>query len=407
MLRPVSVLCLLLVPVLSWGCAAEVPEETSDETSDRDTSLAEDIAVDIAVDIEAVTDERADELDGALREIVNRHAINTAAIAVIRNGAVVWSNHYGTQSPGVPAAATTLFDVGSITKTVVAETVLRLAADGKLSLDEPMSPYWVDPDLADDPRHEKLTPRLALSHTTGFMNWRYFTEDGTLAFTNPPGTRFGYSGEGFEYLTKFVEAKLGEPFEQLAQRYLFAPFGITDVAMSVDPARFEQIAQSLDVDGQFPGYSCRPEGRCRKPGDFSAAGSMVITLADYARFLTLSMQESSLPPDLMRERNTLLAEEATIDCSPVPDVLCPTRVGYGLGWFIAELENNKTIGHRGSDWSVVSLAYYYEASKDGLVVFFNAPNRAGIAAMVDALQLLDPDSPELHGYIARRARAGN
>lgn len=360
-----------------------------------------------SADISPISSQRAAELDYALKQVMATHQINTAAIAVINNGVVVWSVHYGHQSPGVPASEQTLFDVGSITKTVVAETVLRLAADGKLSLDEPMSAYWLDPDLKQDPRHRKLTPRMALSHTSGFMNWRFFADDGALAFVNEPGRRFGYSGEGFAYLAKFVEAKLGEPFEQLAQRYVFEPSAVSSALMSVNPKAFARIAQARDSEGQFPGYYCRPEGWCRQPGDFSAAGSMVITLADYAQLMILSMNGNGLSPELMAERNTLHSEQEAIDCRPVPDALCPTRVGYGLGWNIAEMENNKTIGHRGSDWSVVSLAYYYQASHDGLVVLFNAPNRAGIAAMVDTLQLLDPDSPELHGYVARLARAEN
>ncbi len=357
--------------------------------------------------VPSISSDRATELDSALADVVARHKINTAAVAVIENGAVVWSNHYGLQSPDVPASAQTLYDVGSITKTVVAETVLRLVADGKLSLDESMSAYWLDPDLEDDLRHQLLTPRMALSHTTGFMNWRFFAEGRKLAFINEPGTRFGYSGEGFEYLARFVEAKLDQPFEQLARRYVFEPSGVSSAAMSVDPDNFPSIAQALDSEGQFPGYYCRPEGWCRETGDFSAAGSMVITLEGLTRFVIRTMRGDGLTPELMAERNTLHAEQEAIDCSQVPEVLCPVRVGYGLGWNIVELENDKIIGHRGSDWSVVSLAYYYETSRDGLVVLFNAPNRAGIAAMVDTLQLLDPDSPELHGYIARRARAEN
>ena len=132
---------------------------------------------------------------------------------------------------------------------------------------------------------------------------------------------------------------------------------------------------------------------------------MVITLGDYTNFLIGTMHGEGLSPDLVAERNRLQSEADPIDCSGVPTALCPQRVGYGLGWNIAELDNDKTIGHRGSDWSVVSMAYYYASSRDGLVVFLNAPNRNGIAAMVDILELLDPDSPELHGYVARRARS--
>ena len=57
----------------------------------------------------------------------------------------------------------------SVTKTITAEVIVRLADAGTLSLDEPMSPHWVDPDIKEDSRHNDLTPRLALTHKTGFL----------------------------------------------------------------------------------------------------------------------------------------------------------------------------------------------------------------------------------------------
>lgn len=361
-------------------------------------------------DIPSISAERAVALDQALADVVTRHQVNTAAVAVIKDGAVVWQGHYGQQAPGVPASEHTLYNVASLTKTVTAETVLRLAAAGHVSLDEPMSAHWIDPDLQDDPRHRQLTPRMALSHTTGFMNWRFFADDGKLAFINDPGKAYGYSGEGFNYLARFVEGKLGEPFEDVARRYVFEPSSVSDASMDasmhVNPGLFPRIAQTLDAEGDFPGHYCRPEGWCRESGSFSAAGDLVITLADYTRFLIQSMRGAGLTPELKADRNTLHSTKPPIDCGPVPEARCPIRTGYALGWHVTELEDGKTIGHLGSDWSMVTMAYYYEGSRDGLVVLFNAPNRAGITAMVDALRLLDPDSPELHGYIARRARAG-
>ncbi|MEL7311280.1 MAG: serine hydrolase domain-containing protein [Pseudomonadota bacterium] len=353
-------------------------------------------------DIE-VTDQTL--VDQKLRQILSQHQINTAGIAVISNGTPVWHATYGDQAPGVPASERTLFNVASITKTVVAETVLRLAATGALSLDEPMSTYWIDPDLQDDSRHQLLTPRHALTHRTGFLNWRFFSDDGKLQFVRDPGTAFGYSGEGFNYLARFVERKLGIPFEELAREHVFGPAGVTDAALSVDQRLFPYLAQSLDSDGEFPGHYCRPEGWCREPGNFSAAGGMAISVSDYAKVLIQSMQGVGLTKESVDARNTLATKTYDIDCTVVPSALCPKRIGYGLGWHVMELEGDRTIGHLGSDWASVTMAYYYEDSRDGLVVFLNAPNADGIAAMVDILKLLDPDSPELHGYTARRERS--
>jgi hypothetical protein len=42
-----------------------------------------------------------------------------------------------------------------------------------------------------------------------------------LQFQWQPGTQFGYSGEGFDYVARFAEKKTGRPFEELAQEYVF------------------------------------------------------------------------------------------------------------------------------------------------------------------------------------------
>lgn len=361
-------------------------------------------------DIESISETRAQMLEDSFSRIILDHKINTAGVAVIKNRKVIWQNHYGLQSPGIPASENTLFNIASLTKTVAAETVLRLVAQGKLSLDEPVAPFWVDPDLEGSAQLQELTPRMLLTHTSGFMNWRYFSDDRKLSFVNAPGTTFGYSGEGFEYLARYVEKKMGVPFEQLVISNVFKPLGIESAAIGVHEENFSHIAQSLDEDGKFYGYYCYPWGNCEDEGSYSAAANLVITVSDYAKFLISSMDGEGLDPKLQQDRNTMQGiqfSQSEIDCSSAQEILCPTRLGYGLGWSMSELENDKLIGHRGTNWTVVSLAYYYQGSGDGLVIFFNAPNKSGMAAMVDALSLLDPDSPELHGYKLRLARSNN
>jgi CubicO group peptidase (beta-lactamase class C family) len=359
-------------------------------------------------DIEGVSASRALMLDKAFTTLIDKHKVNTAGVAVIKNRKLVWQNQFGLQSPGVPANTDTLFDVASLTKTVTAETILRLVAKGKLSLDESIASYWVDPDLEGHPKIEQLTPRMLLTHTSGFMNWRYFSDDRKLGFINQPGTTFGYSGEGFEYLAKYAENKLGVPFDQLVKSTLFEPLDMNNAAIVVSKENFTRIAQQLNEDGEFYGYYCQPWGSCAKEGRYFAAANLVISVGDYAKFVISSMQGEGLNPQLIQDRNTMRGIQFTqseIDCDLASEVQCPTQLGYGLGWSMSQLNNDKIIGHRGTNWSVVSLTYYYQGSGDGLVIFFNARNKAGLAAMVDALKLLDPDSPELPGYELRLARA--
>ena len=110
------------------------------------------------------------ELADALAALLGKHHVAALSVAVVKRGTIAWSAVYGEQGPGKPATSQTLFNVASMAKPISAETVLRLVSAGRLSLDDPMDPGWVDPDVADDPRHMRLTPRIALSHQTGFPN---------------------------------------------------------------------------------------------------------------------------------------------------------------------------------------------------------------------------------------------
>ena len=96
--------------------------------------------------------------------------------------------------PRCSATDKTLYNIASLTKPIVAETILRLASQNKLQLDESIYPYWVDPDIKDNPWNKLLTPRLCLSHQTGFANWRRMTNN-VLTFKFQPGTQSSYSGK--------------------------------------------------------------------------------------------------------------------------------------------------------------------------------------------------------------------
>lgn len=339
----------------------------------------------------------------ALGGIVERHRIVTAGVGLLRGGQLAWEGYFGEVSSGVPATAETRFNVASITKTVTAETILRLAAQGRLSLDEPMAPHWVDPDLAADPRHLRLTPRMALNHTTGFPNWRFFLLGGKLAFEHAPGERYGYSGEGLEYVARFAERQLGRPFPELAAALVLAPLGMTHTSLVVRRADTASIARPVDGDGKFHGFYCRPEGEkwCRAEGSWSAADDMVTTVGDYALFLQAVADARGYGPAFAADRDRVQADKGegrVVDCGGVPADACPDEQGYGLGFNVLRYGGTTVLGHGGADWSELALAYISKPSGSGVIVFLNAPNRRALAAMPELLELLDPASPFLPEY---------
>ena len=375
-----SVLCSLapLMPLFA-GCGA-----SSSPPAPRDLSYAS--------------------TERAIAEILERHRVVTAGLGILRSGDLVWEGYFGEQSPGVPATADTRFNVASITKTLAAETILRLAGQGKLSLDESMAAFWVDPDLAGDERQRRLTPRMALAHTTGFPNWRFFLPGGKLALLHPPGERYGYSGEGLEYVARFAERKLGKPFPQLAAETVLEPLGMKNTLLVVDRAAAAKLARPVDEEGKFPGYYCRPEGAgwCRPEGSWSAADDMTTTVRDYAAFLDSVARSGGYGPELAADRDRVQADKGkdrVVDCATdravMPALSCPDSQGYGLGFNVLRYGEQTVLGHGGADWSELAIAYISKPSREGLIVFLNAPNRRALAAMPELLELIEPASPFL------------
>ena len=344
-----------------------------------------------------------EQLARQLADIVAKEHIVTAGVGIIRGGKLVWSAYLGEQAPGVPASAATRFNTASITKTVTAETILRLAGQGRLSLDEPMAAHWVDPDLADDPRRLALTPRIALTHTTGFANWRFFRRDGKLVFERPPGTAYGYSGEGFQYLARFAEKKLGTPFPQLVADTVLNPIGMADTDFAVRTENAGRIARPVDDNGAFPGDFCRPEGKsfCRKQGDWNAAADMTTTVADYAAFLVAVADARGYGAALARDRDTVQSDKGKdriVDCAAASKAPCPTNQGYGLGFNVLRYEGATALEHGGADWAQLAVAYIWKPSRDGVIIFLNAPNRRALEAMPQMLARVDPASPFIGEY---------
>lgn len=145
-------------------------------------------------------------LDAQVPALLGKYRIASVGVALILDGRVVLERAYGEQSAGVAATPATHFNLASLTKPVTAEVLLRLVAARQVSLDEPMSSHWVDPDVASDARHRQLTLRSALSHQTGFPNWRGHSPDGKLTFAFAPGSAYGYSGEAFQYAAPRIHA---------------------------------------------------------------------------------------------------------------------------------------------------------------------------------------------------------
>jgi len=295
---------------------------------------------------------KLDKADNSIEQLLKDNSIPTLGLGVIEGGKLTKINVYGTQNGKTPAFYNSLFNVASLTKPVTAMMVLRLVSLGKWNLDEPLEKYWIDPDISKDSRHKKLTTRLILSHQTGFPNWRWMNKDKKLDFEFEPGTKYQYSGEGFEYLRKAIEKKFHKNLEELAQEYVFQPLDMKDTSYIWN--------EKKDADRIVIGYD--NEG---KPYDIvknktaNAADDLMTTVEDYGKFLVAILNNDLLSPSVFETMKTKQVETKK-------------NKYFGLGFEIYDLGNNEiALSHGGSDKGVNTIVFLLPKTKQGLIIFTN------------------------------------
>ena len=299
-------------------------------------------------------------------------------LGVIKEGELKEIQVLGELSEGIPAPYNTRFNVASLTKPIVAMLTLTLVSNGDWDLDEPLATYWVDPDVAEDPRHTKLTTRHVLSHQTGFPNWR---RDKPLAFRFDPGEGYGYSGEGLEYLREAIEKKIGIPMEMLADSLLFQPYGMTETRFTWDEDMGHTRFAEWHDEGLYT-YGVWERDRA------NAADDLITTIEDYGRFGVEVLKGTGLSKDVWDEMTSMQVSRSD-------------HKGFGLGWELVQgLPNGEyLLTHGGSDRGVQTLALLFPKSQRGLLIFTNGDNGTRLYPRV-----IQQYFPDLFGELMEKMR---
>ena len=258
-------------------------------------------------------------------------------VGLVRTGERTWQGASGLGDLGAKrsARAGDRFRIGSVTKSFVATVVLQLVGEGRLRLVDNLE-RWL-PGLV--PGGEQITVRQLLNHTSGLYNYtddlpeppRRFRPRELVAIATghkplfAPGTEFSYSNTNYILAGMLVERVTGDRLAAQLQRRIFRPLGLDDTEL---PTTQERIAGP-----HARGYSPPDEGWRVTDGparlvdvtemDTSwawAAGAMVSTTADLARFYQALLGSQLLAPELLKQMRT------TVDASQ------PGRgMRYGLG----------------------------------------------------------------------------
>lgn len=160
------------------------------------------------------------EIDTYITDIITRHEIPGAAVAVIQNGKVIFENYYGLSSIeyNVPITEKTLFKIHSTTKIFVATSIFQLIEKNKISLDDNLAKFF--DDLPEEWNNVKV--KHLLTHSSGLPEIAQYYMlpeqqakenifEGMIEFT--PGERYSYNQTNFWLLNKIIEKASNEKFE--------------------------------------------------------------------------------------------------------------------------------------------------------------------------------------------------
>jgi CubicO group peptidase (beta-lactamase class C family) len=219
----------------------------------------------------------------------------SGVVLVARGGQVLVRRAYGlaSQELGVAATPHTVYGIGSISKTFTAASIILLAQQGKLLLDDPVAKYL--PDFRPD---DKITIKHLLAHESGLPDYFNFPEysahraepvalDAFVALARnrpldfPPGTKSSYSGSGYKVLAYLIERVSGEPYGSFISRNLFAPLHMVHSGDLTDHDLVEGLAPGYDPG--FPPQGLQPaayESRTWLEGN----GSLYSTADDLYRW---------------------------------------------------------------------------------------------------------------------------
>lgn len=289
------------------------------------------------------------------------YLIPGVSFAMIKDGKVIYHKTYGVKNKmtGEKVNDETLFEAASITKPVFSFAVLRLADRGEIDLDKPLYQYLPYKDIEHDERYKLITAQHVLTHKTGFPNWRSMTDDGKLKILFTPGTEFGYSGEGFEYLKMVVEKITGKNVEQVLQEEVIEPMGLYHTFFSKNDS-----LQRVVSNGHYNGLPSRAD----LPESPGMAYSMHTEAKIFTRFMLYMLEMKGLKPETY---NMMFGKQTDFKFDSEADrPKDPTYMGISLQ--IRETPFGKSFGHGGNNGDFTCNFEVFMDAKMGYVIFTNS-----------------------------------
>jgi CubicO group peptidase (beta-lactamase class C family) len=344
---------------------------------------------------------------GAIRELIRSRLVEqplpSLAVAVARDGAILWEEGFGwaDRENRVPATAHTMYSLASISKPITATGVMVLKERGKLDLDRPINEYVGAAklkarvpsgcgDAAD------ATVRRVANHTSGLpLHWHFFYEDEAygrppmdetiLRYGNlvtPPGERHQYSNLGYGILDDVIARLSGKSYTEFMRQDVFLPLGMTRASVDIAPGLEPHAAARYGSDGlPIPFYTF----------DHPGGSAVYCSAHDLVRFGMFHLKAH------LSDQKAILSDD-TLDEMQAPTSRTGPSSGYGIGWSVNEDRlGYRSLGHGGGMGGVCTALDFIPSEKLAVVALANSNTDLPWVVAEEIFSLLLPE------YGARRA----
>ncbi|WP_082318056.1 serine hydrolase domain-containing protein [Hymenobacter sp. DG25A] len=275
--------------------------------------------------------------------------------------------------------ARTTMQAASLGKVVLAYVALRLHDRGLLALDKPLLSYYPYPRLQNEPRADKITARMVLTHSSGLPNWAENPlaeswKTSALHLKYAPDSCWNYSGDGFVLLQKTLEHITDRSWEQLAREEVFIPLKMPNSSYVWQPRFAINAATGHNKAGK--------PTEIRRFTEPNAGFSLLTTATDYNQFVQALLAGTGLQP--ATHQFLLQPASAANRCGAT---LTPTDAdiawAYGLG--LANTTHGPALWHWGSNDDFEGFFMVFPDRKETLLFLTNSGN--GLKIADDVLRL--------------------
>jgi len=315
-----------------------------------------------------LTDKR---VDSAARNYIQKGNTVGLSIGIIHNG-VIHTYNYGETAAGnnqLPEV-TSIYEIGSITKTFTATLLAYYANEGKLKLTDPITKYLPD-SVSANKELQGITLEMLSNHTSGLSrlpdNFEFHSSDPydpykdytkkhlyeylkTCKLNSKSGESYAYSNFGVGLLGSILEQVSGKPFGEMVKEVICTPLGMQNTEQYLTIAQRKRFVTVYNEDG-----------KATSPWTFqvlAACGALRSTLEDMLLYLKVNM----IPSQTELSKAIKLTHQITYN----------KDIKLGLGWHVIVVNGIEYYFHDGATFGCSSFLAFNIEKKLGIIVLSNS-----------------------------------